>query len=178
MRLIFLLSLLFVNLCCLGQYIQSATLSAGGGMGMGGNQGKSYISHVVGQSSIMAGTARNGNAVLRQGFKQPYATRKGIKDSQTAALVVAESLPSIQVNVFPNPFVDQVTLRFSAATRTPTILTLYDASSQLIWERIFPENMTEIPLQGFTEMRAGKYLLQIFQHGNPIVKTILKEVQP
>ena len=177
MRLIYLLSFLCLQVCCHGQYIQSATLSAGGGMGMGGNQGKSYISHVVGQSSIMAGTARNGNAVLRQGFKQPFA-RRGIKETQTAALVVAESLPSIQVNVFPNPFVDQITLRFSAATRTPTILTLYDASSQLIWERIFPENMTEIPLQGFTEMRAGKYLLQIFQHGNPIVKTILKEVQP
>jgi hypothetical protein len=70
-----------------------------------------------------------------------------------------------------------IILRFSAQTRTPTRLTLYDASSKLIWERLFPENISEIPLIGFEEMQPGKYLLQIFQQGSPIVKTIIKEVQ-
>lgn len=175
MRLIYLIGFFLFHFCCHGQYIQAATLSAGGSMG--GNHGKYYLSHVVSQSSIVAGTVRSGNVVVRQGFKQPFA-RRGTTEAQTASLTVAEPLPSIQVNVFPNPFVDHILLRFSETTRTPTRLTLYDDSSNLIWERVFPENLTEIPLDGFTNMRAGKYLLQIFQHGNPLIKTIIKEVQP
>jgi hypothetical protein len=174
MRLIYLFSFLAFHFCCQGQYIQSATLSAGGSLG--GNDGKYYLSHIVSQSSILAGTARNGSTVFRQGFKQPFA-RRGVAEAQTSALIVAEPSPTIQVNVFPNPFVDQIILRFSAQTRIPTRLTLYDASSKLIWERLFPENISEIPLIGFEEMQPGKYLLQIFQQGSPIVKTIIKEVQ-
>ncbi len=175
MRIILLLSFLLLHVCCQGQYIQSFTLSAAGNSGAA--NGPSYVSHVIGQSSTMVGTARNGNVVVRQGFKQPFAS-KNLTASKTSVLVVAEPLPTIHAEVFPNPFVDQVQVRFSTPTRTPTRLTLYDAMSQVIWEREYPENLLQIPLTGFQEIRAGKYFLQIFQHGNPIVKTIIKEVQP
>ncbi len=175
MRFIVLLILMFIQLCCMGQYIQSATLAAGGSMG--GNNGKYYLSHVVSQSSIVAGTARNGSVVIRQGFKQPFSRRTN-QTSESVLLYSAEPKPQFEVEIFPNPFFDQFNLRFSRESRTPTRLTLYDASSNLIWEGLFPAEITEIPLRGFTEMRAGKYLLQIFQHGQPITKTIIKEGQP
>jgi hypothetical protein len=175
MRFIYQLSFLILPFWCSGQYIQSATLSAGGSMG--GGHGNYYLSHVVSQSSIVVGTARSGNVVVRQGFKQPFISKNNVA-FKTAAMVVSEPLVPIQVDVFPNPFVDHVLLRFSEATRTPTRLTLYDASASLIWERLYPENMTEISLDGFSEIRAGKYLLLIFQHGNPVTRTIIKDVQP
>jgi len=81
------------------------------------------------------------------------------------------------VETFPNPFVDQLTFRLKGATNLPTRLVLYDLDANLIWEGTYPEKQTEIRLDQFQGIRAGKYILHVFHHGKPQTKTLIKAIQ-
>jgi hypothetical protein len=130
-----------------------------------------YASQVIGQSSVATGT----NKQVRQGFKQPLGLTSQ-KTSITSMLSVGEPV-NWSVETFPNPFVDQLTVRLKGATNLPTRLVLYDLDANIVWEGIIPEKQAEIRLEQFKNIQAGKYILQVFHHGKPQTKTLIKEVQ-
>ena len=59
----------------------------------------------------------------------------------------------------------------------PTRLKLYDVDANIIWEKEYPEKINEIKLTEVKGIGAGKYLLQLFQKGNPksfnLIKTVI-----
>ena len=130
-----------------------------------------YASQVIGQSSVATGT----NKQVRQGFKQPLGLTSQ-KTSITSMLSVGEPV-NWSVETFPNPFVDQLTVRLKGATNLPTRLVLYDVDANLIWEGIYPEKQTEIRLDQFQGIRAGKYILHVFHHGKSQSKALIKGIQ-
>ena len=130
-----------------------------------------YASQVIGQSSVATGT----NKQVRQGFKQPLGLTSQ-KTSITSMLSVGEPV-NWSVETFPNPFVDQLTVRLKGATNLPTRLVLYDLDANLIWEGTYPEKQTEIRLDQFQGMRAGKYILHVFHHGKSQSKALIKGIQ-
>lgn len=133
------------------------------------SQGK-YASQVVGQSSVVAGTTSQA----RQGFKQPFGSKQAQKTSNI--LSIGESV-SWSVETFPNPFVDKLTVKLQGTTNLPSHLLLYDIESNIIWEGTYTEKQTEINLEQFKDVAAGKYILQVFHHGKPQTKTLIKAVQ-
>ena len=78
---------------------------------------------------------------------------------------------------YPNPFKDELSVRFNQTTKLPTRLTLYDVGGNVIWEQSYAENQCEIKLDKFQGIKAGKYILQVFQKGKPQSQSLIKEVQ-
>jgi hypothetical protein len=160
-----LLFLLLISLSSSGQYLKLSTL-ASSGISKG-----AYASQVIGQSSVATGT----NKQVRQGFKQPLGFTSQ-KTSITSMLSVGEPV-NWSVETFPNPFVDQLTVRLKGATNLPTRLVLYDLDANLIWEGTYPEKQTEIRLDQFQGIRSGKYILHVFHHGKSQSKALIKGIQ-
>lgn len=161
----YLLFLLLISLSSSGQYLKLSTL-ASSGISKG-----AYASQVIGQSSVATGT----NKQVRQGFKQPLGFTSQ-KTSITSMLSVGEPV-NWSVETFPNPFVDQLTVKLNKPTDLPTRLMLYDIDANLIWEGVYDEKHTEMSLNQFKDIKPGKYILQVFHHGKPQTKTLIKAVQ-
>jgi len=171
-RIITLLSFLLIAHLSHGQYLKMATISSWGGTSSSG----SYMSQVVGQSSVIAGTESKQGTVFRQGFKQPTNLQKKTQSGGMLQLAEGEGSPwSFQA--YPNPFKDVLSVRFNQTTTLPTRLTLYDLDANIIWEQSYAENQSEIKLDKFQGIKAGKYILQVFQKGKPQSQSLIKEVQ-
>jgi hypothetical protein len=149
-----------------------ATISSWGGSSSSGN----YMSQVVGQSSVITGTESKQGTVFRQGFKQPTSLQKKTQSGGMLKLAEGEGSPwSFQA--YPNPFKDALSVKFDQNTTLPTRLTLYDIDANIIWEQSYPENQSEIKLDKFQGIKAGKYILHVFQKGKPQSQSLIKEVQ-
>jgi hypothetical protein len=171
-RIYTLIILLLIAHLSQGQYLKMATLSSWGGTSSSGN----YMSQVVGQSSVIAGTESKNGTVFRQGFKQPTNLQKKTQSGGMLQLAEGEGSPwSFQA--YPNPFKDVLSVRFNQNTTLPTRLTLYDLDANIIWEQSYAENQSEIKLEKFQGIKAGKYILQVFQKGKPQSQSLIKEVQ-
>jgi hypothetical protein len=171
-RIYTLIILLFITHLSQGQYLKMATISSWGGSSSSGN----YMSQVVGQSSVIAGTESKQGTVFRQGFKQPTSLQKKTQSGGMLQLAEGDGSPwSFQA--YPNPFKDVLSVRFNQHTTLPTRLTLYDIDANIIWEQSYAENQSEIKLEKFQGIKAGKYILQVFQKGKPQSQSLIKEVQ-
>jgi len=153
-----------------GQTVESSTFASGGATTV--INGK-YYSHVIGQSSVVAGTAIKSGVTMRQGFKQPNLLARTIQKSGLK-IQVAEENP-MTYNVFPNPFSDKIKIQFSEISKSPTFIAIYNISGQSIWEKMYPEKIDEINLTDFDNVRLGKYVLHIVYKGKPFVASIVKE---
>jgi hypothetical protein len=158
----YLLFFLLISLSSHGQYLKLSTI-ASSGISKG-----AYASQVVGQSSVATGI----NQQVRQGFKQPLVFTSQ-KNSITSMLSMGEPV-NWSVETFPNPFVDQLTVKLNKPTALPTRLMLYDIDAKLIWEGVYDEKQTEMNLEHLKDIHAGKYILQVFHHGKPQTKTLIK----
>jgi len=171
-RIYTLIIFLLITHLSKGQYLKMATISSWGGSSSSGN----YMSQVVGQSSVIAGTESKQGTVFRQGFKQPTSLQKKTLSGGMLQLAEGEGSPwSFQA--YPNPFKDALSVKFDQNTTLPTRLTLYDVGGNVIWEQSYPENQSEIKLDKFQGIKAGKYILQVFQKGKPQSQSLIKEVQ-
>ena len=153
-----------------GQTVESSTFASGGATTV--INGK-YYSHVIGQSSVVAGTAIKSGVTMRQGFKQPNLLARTIQKSGLR-IQVAEENP-MTYTVFPNPFSDKIKIQFSEISKSPTFIAIYNISGQSIWEKMYPEKIDEINLTDFDNVRLGKYVLHIVYKGKPFVASIVKE---
>ena len=167
-----LIILLLITHLIQGQYLKMATISSWGGSSSSGN----YMSQVVGQSSVIAGTESKQGTVFRQGFKQPMGMTKKTQASGMLQLAEGEGRPW-SFTAYPNPFKDALSVKFDQNTTMPTRLTLYDIDANVIWEQSYAENQSEIKLEKFQGIKAGKYILQVFQKGKPQSQSLIKEVQ-
>lgn len=168
---IFTLSIfLLLSIVSQGQYLKMATFAASGGtVTTGGN----YMAQVLGQSSIITGTAMGQGLVFRQGFKQPFGLQQAI--ARTSALQLYKEESPWSYETFPNPFVDHLTLRFDRPTANPVILQLYDIQGKILWQGDYAAQTKEIYLEKFQDIKAGKYILHVFQKGKSINKSLVKQ---
>ena len=169
-RIFTLLSFLLIANLSQGQYLKMATISSWGGSSSSGN----YMSQIVGQSSVIAGTESQQGTVFRQGFRQPTNLQKKVPLGGMLQLAGEGSSWSFQA--YPNPFKDALSVKFDQNTVFPTRLILYDTDAKIIWEQSYAENQSEIKLDKFQWIKAGKYILQVFQKGKPQSLSLIKEI--
>jgi hypothetical protein len=165
-----LYSLFFCAHVLVAQTVESSTIATGGATTI--INGK-YYSHVIGQSSVIAGTSTKAGVTMRQGFKQPNLLSRTIRNSGLQ-IQVAEGNP-ITYTVFPNPFTDKLKIQFSELSKSPTFIAIYHISGQSIWEKMYPEKIDEVNLTDFQNVRIGKYVLHIVYKGKPYVTSLIKE---
>jgi hypothetical protein len=170
LQAICLFSLFFSTNVIIAQTVESSTFASGGATTV--INGK-YYSHVIGQSSVVAGTAIKSGVTMRQGFKQPNLVARTIQKSGLK-IQLAEENP-MTYTVFPNPFSDKIKIQFSEISKSPTFIAIYNISGQSIWEKMYPEKIDEINLTDFDNVRLGKYVLHIVYKGKPFVASIVKE---
>lgn len=165
---------LFTFLICshvlVAQTVGSSTIASGGATTV--INGK-YYSHVIGQSSVIAGTSTKAGVTMRQGFKQPNLLARSIQKSGFK-IQMAEENP-ITYTVFPNPFTDKLKIQFSELSKSSTFIAIYTISGHSIWEKLYPEKLDEVNLTDFQNVRAGKYILHIVYKGKPFVTSLVKE---
>lgn len=168
---IFTLSIfLLLSIVSQGQYLKMATFAASGGtVTTGGN----YMAQVLGQSSIITGTAMGQGLVFRQGFKQPFGLQQAI--ARTSALQIYKEESPWSYETFPNPFVDHLTLRFDRPTANPVILQLFDIQGKIMWQGDYAAQTKEIYLEKFQDIKVGIYILHVFQKGKSINKSLVKQ---
>jgi len=154
----------------LAQTVESSTIASGGSTTV--INGK-YYSHVIGQSSVVAGTATKSGVTMRQGFKQPNLLARTIQHSGLK-IQIAEENP-MTYTVFPNPFSDKIKIKFSEISKSPTFIAIYNISGQSVWEKMYPEKIDEVNLTDFENVRIGKYILHIVYKGKPFIASIIKE---
>jgi len=168
---IFTLSIfLLLSIVSQGQYLKMATFAASGGTV---TTGRNYMAQVLGQSSVISGTATSQGLIFRQGFKQPFGLQQTIVRSSALQIYHEESPWSYET--FPNPFVDRVTVRFDRPTANPVILQLYDIQGKVLWQGDYAAQTKEISLEKFQDIKVGKYILQVFQRGKMINQSIIKQ---
>lgn len=170
LSLICLSSLIFCTHFLVAQTVESSTFSAGGTTTV--INGK-YYSHVIGQSSVVAGTATKSGLTMRQGFKQPNLLARTIQKSGLKIQIADEN--PMTYTVFPNPFSNKIKIQFSEISQSPTFIAIYTISGQSIWEKMYPEKIDEVNLTDFENVRNGKYVLHIVYKGKPFVASIVKE---
>lgn len=154
----------------LAQGSSSSTISSAGANAL--VQGK-YYSHVICQASVASGTSVRNGLTVRQGFKQPNLIARSIQKSGLK-IQMAEENP-IRYQVFPNPFVDQLTIKFSEQSTSPTYIAIYSMTGQLVWESTYPTNISEVKLLDFKQVKTGKYILHVLHKGKPHVEGVIKE---
>ncbi len=169
-QIICLVGLFFCTSEILAQTVESSTFAAGGTTTV--INGK-YYSHVIGQSSVVAGTATKSGLTMRQGFKQPNLLARTIQKSGLKIQIADEN--PMTYTVFPNPFSDKIKIQFSEISQSPTFIAIYTISGQSIWEKMYPEKIDEVNLTDFENVRNGKYVLHIVYKGKPFVASIVKE---
>jgi len=147
-----------------------ATFAASGGTV---TTGRNYMAQVLGQSSVISGTATSQGLIFRQGFKQPFGLQQTI--ARTSAMQIYQEESPWSYETFPNPFVDRVTVRFDRPTANPVILQLYDIQGKVLWQGDYAAQTKEISLEKFQDIKVGKYILQVFQRGKMINQSIIKQ---
>jgi len=168
---IFTLSIfLLLSIVSQGQYLKMATFAASGGTV---TTGRNYMAQVLGQSSVISGTATSQGLIFRQGFKQPFGLQQAI--ARTSAMQIYQEESPWSYETFPNPFVDRVTVRFDRPTANPVILQLYDIQGKVLWQGDYAAQTKEISLEKFQDIKVGKYILQVFQRGKMINQSIIKQ---
>ena len=169
-RIYTLIILLLVAHLSQGQYLKMATISSWGGTSSSGN----YMSQVVGQSSVIAGTESKQGTVFRQGFKQPFGLQKTIAKANTLPIYSEETPWSFET--FPNPFLDHLTVRFDRPTSYPVVLQVYDNQGQVVWQGDYPEKIKEIRLEKFQDIKIGKYILKVYQKDKVLNQSLIKQI--
>lgn len=122
---------------------QTVIGSAGGSSVAGGNG----ISWTIGEP--VTRTAQGGDAILTQGFQQPWA------DVSTA--IAEEAFNPADWRVYPNP-ADHILYVETTAADVHRLLDLLDAAGRSTLRVHMPGNRTELDLSGLS---AGSYFLRI-----------------
>jgi hypothetical protein len=164
------LVLVSISYCASAQKIISSAIGAGGATSV--VDGK-YYSQIIGQQSAVTGTSTSGGVVVRQGFKQPSLLERSIAASGIK-LNLQEENP-ITYSVFPNPFIDKLTIGFSSTSTKPTFVAIYDQLGAVIYQHTYEAPIKEIIFTDFSGIRVGKYVLHVISSGKPFATTIVKE---
>ncbi len=155
------------------QRVMNSTFSS---LGYSAQVKSNYYAHVLTQSSVQGTFVAKNGMVVRQGFKQGMLGGfSGNQANQTTPIATPiNTVEPIQLNVYPNPFVDNVTLRFEALSPTPTNVVLYDLSGNVILQKEFPANTQEFTLNNLGNLRIEKYFIRVNQNNQTSTVSILK----
>jgi len=172
-KLFFLpMSFVLVAFAMRAQRVMNSTFSS---LGYSSQVKSNYYAHVLTQTSVQGTFALKNGAYVRQGFKQGMFGQTGITKNQTMPVTTTPNLTDpIQLTVYPNPFADNVTLRFETLSTTPTSIALYDLAGNMILQKEYPANTQELTLNNLGHLRIEKYFIRVNQNNQTSTVSLLK----
>ncbi len=167
-----IMSFLTLANVCLAQRIMNSTFSS---LGYSSQVKSNYYAHVLTQSSVQGTYVASNGTVVRQGFKQGMFGKYFQEQNQTMPVTTTTTLADpILLNVYPNPFADNVTLRMDKVSEYSTNVVLYDLSGNIIVQKDFPAYTQEFNLTNLGHLRISKYFIKVNQNNQSKTISLLK----
>ncbi len=123
------------------------------------------IQQSIGQLSPI-GTFTKGNYEIRQGFIQPNILAK----------IIDENIPlniDLTVSVYPNPFINDLTVSFNNNNESDIIIEVYDVLGRLLYNKKYFWNKSI--LVQLNNLPSGIYLLKILNNNKQTIRKIIKK---
>ena len=128
------------------------------------NNNKTYVvQQSIGQASAI-GTFYDSDYILRQGFIQPNVLAK-IRD-----VAIPLSLDAI---IYPNPFVESVTISFSEQITDKVEVAVFDVLGRLVFSKSYTANQ-KVNVQ-FNNLSVADYILKVTANNKQFIKKIIKK---
>ena len=125
---------------------------------------KAYIvQQSIGQASVI-GAFYDSDYTLRQGFIQPNVLAKIID------LAIPLSLDAI---IYPNPFVESVTISFSEQITDKVEVAVFDVLGRLVFSKSYMANQ-KVNVQ-FNNLSVADYILKVTANNKQFIKKIIKK---
>ncbi|MGB2129596.1 MAG: T9SS type A sorting domain-containing protein [Flavicella sp.] len=119
------------------------------------------ISQSIGQSSVI-GSSTSGNTTVFQGFQH----KKWIS-------LMRANKRAFDVDVFPNPFKDKITLTFLSESDASTEVSLYTISGTLMYKGIHYQEGLTLEVE-FPNLPVAPYMLRVSQNNNTNYQQLIK----
>jgi len=144
------------------QFIKKETLSSNGSSHFVYANNKSYfIQQSIGQASVTF-TYSAGNYDLRQGFLQPVSP----------SALYGDATDPLKAVIFPNPFVDEINIRFGQEIYSQITITIYDVWGRLLFEQIYPPNHAIVVR--VSHFSNGAYLMRVQVKEQALIAKLVK----
>jgi hypothetical protein len=145
-------------------YLVRSTTGASGSSVNVGVANKSYlVQQSIGQASVI-GTFYNGDYSVRQGFIQPDVMAK-IRDVEIAL--------DLEAIIYPNPFVESLTISFDEAITSKVEVVVYDLTGREVYSKNHAASQS-VNVQ-FTDLPVAGYIVRVTANGKQFIKNILKK---
>ena len=143
--------------------VRSTTGVAGSSETISANNKTYIIQQSIGQASAI-GTFSTENYTVRQGFIQPDVLSK-IRD-----IAIPLNLEAV---VYPNPFVEGVTLSFSEQITDKVEVAVFDVLGRMVFSKSYAAQQ-KVQVQ-FENLSVANYILKVTANNKQFIKKILKK---
>jgi len=142
--------------------VRSTTSSSGSSVDINVDNVNYVIQQSIGQASAI-GTYSEGAYTLRQGFIQPNVLAK----------IIDQDVPlNLNASIYPNPFIENITLSFKEEIKGAVEVFLFDMSGREIYTNNFSaSNSVTVHLGNLPQ---ASYILKVRANNKQIIKKVIK----
>ncbi len=154
--------------------VRSTTAVAGSSENISINNKRYIVQQSIGQSSAI-GTFYYSDYTFRQGFIQPDVLAK-IMDPDipsTLEVIVNPITLSLEAVVYPNPFIQNITLSFKEDISGIIEIIVFDLYGRHVFSKSFTANQ-EIDLH-FNHLSVANYILKVTANNKQFIKRVIKK---
>jgi len=150
-----LISIAFAISSISAQSITPQVVTSSGGYALNGGYS---VSWTLGEPVIA--TAQNGSNTLTQGFQQP---------AYNVLAITTETLQGFDVNVFPNPTSDYITIDWTTNKENTLYITLFDLAGKMISEKSYSAADEKVSIN-LSQLASAQYILEVKDKINSATK--------
>ena len=143
--------------------VRATTGVAGSSENVDFNNKQYVVQQSIGQASVI-GTFSDENYTLRQGFIQPNVLVK----------IIDIAIPlSLEAIIYPNPFVESVTISFSEQITDRVEVAVFDILGRLVFSKSYTANQ-KVNVE-FNNLSVADYILKVTANKKQFIKKIIKK---
>jgi hypothetical protein len=143
--------------------VRSTTGTSGSSENVTTNNKQYVVQQSIGQASVI-GTFYDNNYTLRQGFIQPNVMAK----------IIDVAIPlSLEAIVYPNPFIESVSISFSEQIIGKVEVVVFDLVGRQVFSESYKANQM-VNVQ-FSALPVTSYILKVTANNKQFIKTLLKK---